>query len=244
VTRREWPRRVAALAQLRVTDLEHPVLGRDDEHHLRTVLRARMGEEVVVSDGNGSWALCEVRDTGLARVTPVLHDDPAPATTLYLVPLKGERSEWAVAKATELGVSRIVPLVSERLAVKFKGETRAKIVGRWRRIAAEACGQSRRTYDIVVDEPVRVRDVPSQVAVADFEGESDWSGVRAVAVGPEGGWERDEWPAPRRRLSLGPTVLRAETAGVVAASLLAFGAGDWGFTLGGARIGKDESNHE
>lgn len=244
MTRLEWPRRVAALAQLRVADPEHPALGRDDEHHLRTVLRARTGEEVVVSDGNGSWALCEVRESTLERVTPVYRDERMPETTLYLAPLKGERSEWAVAKATELGVSRVVPLLCERLAVKFKGETRAKVLGRWRRIAAEACGQSRRTFDIVIDEPVRVREVPVAVCVADFEGESDWSGVRAVAVGPEGGWERDEWPDEHRRLSLGPTVLRAETAGVVAASLLAFGAGDWGFTLDTGRIGKDESNHE
>jgi len=244
VNRQEWPRRVAALAQLRVGDLRRPVLGRDDEHHLRTVLRARAGEEVVVSDGNGSWALCEVRELGLERVTPVHRDERTPDTTLYLAPLKGERSEWAVAKATELGVSRVVPLVCERLAVKFRGETRTKVLGRWRRIAAEACGQSRRTYDIVIDEPVRVRDVPVGVAVADFEGESDWSGVRAVAVGPEGGWEHDEWSGEHRRLTLGPTVLRAETAGVVAASLLAFGAGDWGFTLDAGRIGKDESNHE
>jgi 16S rRNA (uracil1498-N3)-methyltransferase len=148
-----------------------------------------------------------------------------------LAPLKGDRSEWAVAKATELGVSRIVPLVSERLVVKFKGESRDRIVTRWRRIAAEAGGQCRRTYDVIIDEPVNVADVPIEVCVADFVGEGDWTGVTQVAIGPEGGWASDEWDQNRRRLSLGPTVLRAETAGVVAASLLAFGAGDWGFTL-------------
>ena len=131
----EWPRRVAALGQFNVEDPERPQLDAENEHHLRTVLRARSGEEVVVSDGAGAWAICEVADSGLTRVSPVHVDPPVPETVLYLTPLKGDRSEWAVAKATELGVGRIVPLVSERLAVKFRGETRDKIVARWRRIA-------------------------------------------------------------------------------------------------------------
>jgi 16S rRNA U1498 N3-methylase RsmE len=75
VSHLEWPRRVAALGQFRVDDPQVPVLGRDDEHHLRTVLRARSGEEIVATDGRGSWSLCEVGDVGLHRVTPV-HVDP------------------------------------------------------------------------------------------------------------------------------------------------------------------------
>ncbi|MHB1208219.1 MAG: RsmE family RNA methyltransferase [Acidimicrobiales bacterium] len=231
----EWERRVSALAQFNVEDPEHPTLSRDDEHHLRTVLRAQPGEEVVVTNGRGTWSLCQVRDAQLARVSPVHVDPVTPATTLYMVPLKGDRSEWVVAKATELGVSRIVPLVSERMIVKFKGDTRDKILARWRRIAREACGQCRRSYEVEIAQPVQVRDVPDDVAVADFTGAADWNGTRAVAIGPEGGWGREEWGEQRHRLSLGPSVLRAETASVVAASLLAFGAGGWGFTLTGSR---------
>jgi 16S rRNA (uracil1498-N3)-methyltransferase len=236
VSHLEWPRRVAALAQFRVDDPHMPVLESDDEHHLRAVLRARSGEEIVVTNGEGAWSLCEVGDVGLHRVTSVEIDAPTPETTLYLAPLKGDRSEWVVAKATELGVSRVVPLVSERLVVKFKGDVREKIVARWRRIAAEANGQCRRTHFVAVDEPVHVRDVPVNVAVADFDGQASWDNVRAVAIGPEGGWAPGEW-TERQTLSLGPTVLRAETAGVVAASLLAFGAGGWGFTLSSGDFG-------
>jgi 16S rRNA (uracil1498-N3)-methyltransferase len=226
---------VAALGQFTVEDPERPVLSRDDEHHLRAVLRAKHGEEVVVTDARGAWALCEVGDTQLARVSPVHVDRAAPETTLYVVPLKGDRSEWVVAKATELGVTRIVPLLSQRMIVKFKGDTRDKVLARWRRIARESCGQCRRTYEIEIAEPLHVRDVPEDVAIADFDGDADWSGVRSVAIGPEGGWAHEEWASTRRRVALGPTVLRAETAGVVAASILAFGAGGWGFTLGGPR---------
>jgi 16S rRNA (uracil1498-N3)-methyltransferase len=223
---------VAALAQFTVADLNTPVLATSDDHHLRRVLRAKVGEEVVLTNAAGSWTFAQVADHGLSRVSDV-HLDEAPAeTTLYLSPLKGDRSEWAIAKATEVGISRIVPLVSEHVVVKFKGETRDKIVSRWRRIAQESCAQARRTYEVTVDEPVRVADVPDDVAVADFGGQPEWLSVRAVAIGPEGGWGVSEWAASRRRLSLGPTVLRAETAGVVAASILAFGAGSWGFRVG------------
>ncbi|MHB1251222.1 MAG: RsmE family RNA methyltransferase [Acidimicrobiales bacterium] len=231
----EWERRVAALAQFTVEDPERPTLTRDDEHHLRVVLRAQHGEEVVVTNGRGAWALCQVGDAHLTRVSSVYVDRATPETTLFMVPLKGDRSEWVVAKATEVGVSRIVPLLSERMIVKFKGDTRDKVLARWRRIAREAGGQCRRTYEIAIGDPVHVRDLAEDVAVADFNGDADWNGVRAVAIGPEGGWGRGEWGDTRRRLSLGPSVLRAETAGVVASSLLAFGAGGWGFTLTGPR---------
>jgi 16S rRNA (uracil1498-N3)-methyltransferase len=231
----EWPRRVGALAQFHVDDLEAPELQREDEQHLRKVLRAREGEEVVVTDGQGSWALYEVLSFGLRRVSEITLDPPTPETTLYLTPLKGDRAEWAVAKATEVGVSRVVPLVAERMVVKFKGEAREKILARWRRIAAESCNQCRRTYDVAIGDPVRVRDVHSLVAVADLGATGNWAGLRSVAIGPEGGWAKDEWDVGRRRVGLGPTVLRAETAGVVAASLLAFQAGGWGFTFDGSQ---------
>ncbi len=227
----EWPRRVAAIAQFHVEDPGQPTLSAADDHHLRTVLRAKSGEELVVTDGAGSWSLCEVGDHALHRVTPVHVDPTTPATTLFLSPLKGDRSEWTVIKATELGVRRIVPLMASRVVVKFRGENRDKIVARWRRLAGEANGQCRRTYDVIVDEPLHVREVPVNVPFTHFDGSSDWHGVHSVCVGPEGGWDEGEW-GEHPRLSLGPTVLRAETAGVVAASLISFGAGGWGFTLG------------
>jgi 16S rRNA (uracil1498-N3)-methyltransferase len=240
VTLAEWPRRQAALAQLRVPDPAGPTLSRADEHHLRTVLRAREGEEVVVTDGAGAWAFARVAPGGLERVGEVAHD-PAPAdTALYLPALKGERAEWAIAKATELGVARVVALNTRRASVRLQGDARERVLARWRRVAAVAAGQCRRTHDLVVEGPVAPADVPADVGVAQSGGSADWRGVRAVAVGPEGGWEPGEWTSERRLLSLGPTVLRAETAAVVAAALVAFGAGGWGLTLGPEPMGNDE----
>jgi len=235
VTHLEWPRRVAALAQFHVVDPAAPVLERGDEHHLRKVLRAKAGEEVVVTDGRGSWAIGVVTDQGVARVSEVTRDEAAPATTLYLAALKGDHAQWAVAKATEVGVARVVPLLTGRSVVKFTGEVREKTLARWRRVAREAAGQCRRTYDLVVEDPLAVADVPPEVAVAEIGASGDWRGVVDVAVGPEGGWAEGEWDSGRRRVGLGPTVLRAETAGVIAAALLAFQTAGWGLTLDGGR---------
>ena len=233
----EWPRRVAALGQFRVENIEAPTLTRDDDHHLRRVLRAHVGEELVLSDGAGRWRFATVAEAGLDATSAVAADPPPPPTTLYLSPLKGDRGEWALAKATEVGVATVVPLVSARLAQKFRAEARDKVLQRWRRIAAETCGQCRRTHDLVLGEPLPPADVPADVAVADFSGSGDWRGVRAVAVGPEGGWAPDEWGEARRRVSLGPTVLRGETAAVLAAALVTFTNDSWGFTLGVGRDG-------
>jgi 16S rRNA (uracil1498-N3)-methyltransferase len=231
VTHAEWPRRVAALAQFHVQDPASPVLDSASDHHLRKVLRARLGEEVVVTDGRGRWAMCAIAEHGRARLSDVYLDEPSPMTSLYLAALKGDHANWAVAKATEVGVSRIVPLVTRRTVVKFSDDIRDKTLARWRRITREAQGQSRRTYDVAIDQPHKVTDVPQDVAVTDLSGPGDWRGLCAVAVGPEGGWDEGEWDASRRRVGLGPTVLRAETAGVIAAALLAFQVGSWGLTL-------------
>lgn len=220
----EWTRRINSLTQLRVSDPNVPILDRDAEHHLRKVLRAQVGEELVVTNGSGSWSFATVQDSGLKRVSEVYLDPEPTAVALYMAPLKGDRSEWVVAKATELGVSAIIPLLSERLTVKFKGEAREKILERWRRISAEASGQCRRTYDLVIGDPVTPAQVPASVAVADFTGGTEMATVRALAIGPEGGWAPGEWTAERQVISLGSTVLRAETAAIAGAALMSLGA--------------------
>ncbi len=237
-------RRVAALAQFRVVDPRRPELSGADDHHLRAVLRASSGEEVVVTDGRGAWALAAVAAAGLHPLTDVLHEAPPRERSLYLAPLKGDRSEWAIVKATELGVSTIVPLLSHRVVVKCRGEARTKLLARWRRLAHEASAQSRRTHYPTIADPLTPDQVPRDVAVCDFGGDGSWAHVVGVAIGPEGGWEAAEWGGERRRLSLGPTVLRAETAAVAAATLMAFHAPDWGYAHGSGALSNDEVSHD
>ncbi len=236
----DFERRVAALAQFRVLDPSRPTLDPEDDRHLRAVLRARAGEEVVVSDGRGRWRLCVVTPDGVDPVTDVRVDPDLVPSALYLAPLKGDRTEWALVKAVELGVTDVTPLLTARAAVRWRAEARTRVLARWRRLASEAAGQCRRTHDLVIHEPVGVMEVPAEVAVADVGGSSDWRGVRAVAIGPEGGWAHDEWLPARRRVSLGPLVLRGETAAVAAATLLGALGSTWGWRAGHSGIDNDE----
>jgi 16S rRNA (uracil1498-N3)-methyltransferase len=220
VSRAQLARRIEALAQFRVADPTTPELAEDDRHHLLRVLRASEGDEVVVTDGRGTWAFARVIGGTLIREEPVAFDEPDDETTLYLSPLKGDRSEWAVAKATELGVTTIVPLLSARVVVKTSGASFVKSLGKWRRVAAAVAGQCRRTHDLTVADPIGINGVPAGVAAADFFGASPLDGLSAIAIGPEGGWAPDEWDAGRTTVGLGETVLRGDTAALAAATLL------------------------
>src|ERR1700722_5793986 len=151
--------RAAAAAQVFVDDPAHPVLSSDDAHHLGRVLRLRAGEEVIVSDGVGHWARTRWTDAGggggdgseaLAMLGdgPGLGGDgsvqfeqaPLPTLTVAFAPTKGERPEWVVQKLTELGIDRVVPLVSERSVVRWSGARGQGAVARLRRGAREAAG--------------------------------------------------------------------------------------------------------
>jgi 16S rRNA (uracil1498-N3)-methyltransferase len=146
---------------------------------------------------------------------------------VYLAPIRGDRGEWAIAKLTELGITTVVPLLCEHLALKFSGDAREKLLSRWRKIAAEASGQCRRSYDLVVADPVAVANVPLTVAVATPGASGTLASTSAIAIGPEGGWSDSEWPADQPRIGLGSTVLRTETAALVAGTLLKFGVAQW-----------------
>jgi len=227
---KDFERRVDALTQMRVADVATPVLSKDDAHHLFKVLRAEAGEEIVVTDGKGKWAFAAVGDKVITRTSDVEEDAEPYPTELFLVPLKGDKSELAVSKLVELGVTSITPVISAQMSVKFKGEHRDKVLDRWRRIAEESSGQCRRTYDIVINDPVNVSDVPLDVAVAEPGTTGSLRGVRAIAIGPEGGWAADEWPENQARIGLGNTVLRGETAAIVAATLLVLRGEGWAVT--------------
>lgn len=231
------PAAAGAVAQVFVADLEAPVLSDDDAHHLARVLRVRPGEPVVAADGYGGWRLCRYRPQspssagsrgapaelevdGPRRVQPESTDK----VTVGFVPVKGERPEWVVQKLTELGVDCIAVLHSERSVVRWEGERAAHALDRLRRVSREAAAQSRRARLPAVEGIWTLAELsaavaPQPLAVADRVGSAPDSGLRCLAVGPEGGWEPAE-PGVFRQVSLGPGVLRAETAAVAAATVL------------------------
>ncbi len=151
-------------------------------------------------------------------------DEPPPwQLAVAFAPVKGERPEWTVQKLTELGVDRIIPLVSERSIVRWDAKRWAKQEEKWRRIAREASMQSRRVWLPTIEALTPLASFVSanpEVVLADPDGESIDPTDRIVAIGPEGGWGRDEM-TDRPLVSLPGGVLRAETAALTAASIMA-----------------------
>jgi 16S rRNA (uracil1498-N3)-methyltransferase len=204
----------------------------DSAHHLTRVLRVEVGQTFEISDSGRVWlATVETARKNLVRFTVIEELDPGPeppAVTLFLALIKFERFEWAVEKATELGVTRIVPVEAARSERGLFEGSRSR-VERWRRIAREASEQSRRLRAPEIADPIKFAE-----ALKDSSARRIWLDERpgappllhaflpaendpiALIVGPEGGWtdsERVALPAAGwTGASLGPTILRAETA--------------------------------
>ena len=205
--------------------------------HLARVLRARVGQEFdVAAEGR-------VRRGRVISVTPekvefeLGEELPAavlPDITLLLAIFKFDRMEWAIEKATELGVARILPLIAKRTDSHLASAA-TKRVERWRRIAREAAQESRRASPPEIATPAGLQEAftpPADRRVVLSEGEEQVSlkqavaglkGTLALAIGPEGGWTGEEERAFREHgwiaASLGPTILRAETAAIAAVSI-------------------------
>jgi 16S rRNA (uracil1498-N3)-methyltransferase len=232
--------RGSAAAQVFVDDVHEAHLTPDDAHHLSRVLRLAVGEELIVSDGAGSWA--RTRWAGGRGEAPVLESlsgvpgpggdgtvqfegASEPALTVAFAPTKGERPEWVVQKLTELGVDRIVPLVSERSVVRWQGERGAGAVERLRRVAREAAAQCRRVWLPEIGGVVDFDDLPGlaapgAVVLAQLSGDRPRAEHTVVAVGPEGGWSVEELESGLPTVGFGLSVLRAETAAVMAGAIM------------------------
>lgn len=215
--------RRASAAHVFVDDLDVPVLASDDVHHLSRVLRLRDGEVVTATDGAGRWRRCRFSNDSLVVDGDIEVEERSVEVTILFALGKGDKPEIVVQKLTELGVSRIVPFVAERSVVKWDTDKARRNVERWRKVAREAAMQSRQVRMPRIDEvQLSLHDAASlvgDVVVAEPGGSPLDSSVRAVAIGPEGGFSADELDG-RRTVSLPGGVLRAETAAVVAGALL------------------------
>lgn len=213
-------------------------------HYLADVLRLGPGAPVEVFDGAGGRYAGRLED-GLDTVALGPREDARAATpeiALLFALSKGEKVDLVVQKATELGVARLVPFAAARSVVRLegaKGEERAR---RWRKIAEEAARQCGRADVPAVAAPgpldAALAALPAGTATFVFQPggaplshaeEGDARGFAAV-VGPEGGLSEDELEACLRAgaipTSLGPRVLRAETAAMVAVAILQLRFGD------------------
>ena len=205
-----------------VADVDEPELNDGDRHHLERVLRVRAGDALTVGDGAGRWRACRMGATLEPVGEAAFEAAPEPQVTVGFAVLKGGRSEYVVQKLTELGTDRIVPFVASRSVVRCDDARAQRLVERWRRVAREAVMQCRRLW-LPRIEPLReFGDLDTEAAVlAAGNGRAMASGENFVLIGPEGGWSDAEMAAVPRHVALGPNVLRAETAAVAAAALLA-----------------------
>ncbi len=211
-----------------VDDLDHPVLDRDDHHHLAKALRVPAGAAVTVGDGLGRWrpVVFDPDGSGLAAETvgEVMEEAlPIWSLTVAFAPVKGERPEWTVQKLTELGVDRIVPILTERSVVRWDAKRWEKQATKWRRIGREASMQSRRVRLPIIDDLTSLAALVAdhgEVVLADPDGDPLGPADRFVVIGPEGGWAPTE-RSGRRLVSLPGGVLRAETAALTAAVIMA-----------------------
>jgi 16S rRNA (uracil1498-N3)-methyltransferase len=206
-----------------VEDLHELVLDDDDRHHLERVLRLRDGEALTVSDGRGSWRACEWRAGGLVAAGDVEREPkPTPEVTVAFALTKGEKPEVAVQKLTEVGADRIVPFAAARSVVRWDDAKAGRNATRLRRVAREAAMQSHRVWLPVVDDVTTFGAVAASTGacLADAGGAPPSLGRPTVLVGPEGGWSDEEREAGLPAVALGPHVLRAETAAIVAGAVL------------------------
>lgn len=205
-----------------VDDVDAPILADDDRHHLARVRRIRDGAPITICDGAGRWRPARFGDDIELEGEVVVVRRPQPSITIAMAAVKADRTSYAVQKLTEIGVDRIVILHTERSVVRWEGAKSAKSLHRLQTIARSAAEQSRQVWIPLVEGPFSLADIAAEagVAIAERGGSVVNLSTPTLLVGPEGGWTQGELEADVPRVSLGPGVLRAETAAVAAGVLL------------------------
>jgi len=210
----------------------------DHADHLIRALRARVGQEFDVATGAvlRRGRIATIQD---GRVEFELGEEvPAaaiPNVTLLLAIFKFDRMEWAIEKCTELGVSRIVPVIARRTDAHLASAA-TKRAERWRRIALQSSEQSRRAAPPEITDAMKfpaATALPGHLRIVLAESEKQTSlrdvldsadGEILLAIGPEGGWAEDELQLFQKAgwtcASLGSTILRAETAAIAAVAVV------------------------
>lgn len=208
----------------------------DEGFHAATVRRIRAGEQLLLGDGAGQMALCEVSNAARGALQARVlrrwgQARPAPAVTVVQALPKAERSELAVESATEAGADAFVAWQAARCVARWEGARAEKGLRRWRAVARAAARQSRRAYIPSVEGPVSTPELAGRIGghttLILHESAHEVLAEKHVAqadsivivVGPEGGITDDEldelMSAGAAAVRLGPTILRTSTAAAV-----------------------------
>ena len=214
----------------------------EDSRHALTVLRLKPGATVEVISGGLPWLARivgeENRIVCVRKLTPLPSTEPKLTVTLFQGIPKADKMDWIIQKATELGVSRIIPVEMERCVVRLSRTDEAKKLERWRKISREAGKQSGRCIIPEIHPPVTVRETEEIIRKLDavavpWEAGRDFGplafmkahpdiGSLGIFIGPEGGIEPEEISLLTSFscdiITLGPRIMRTETAGLAAVS--------------------------
>jgi 16S rRNA (uracil1498-N3)-methyltransferase len=216
-------------------------------HHLSKVLRMQTGRELILFNGAGGEFAATINEVTKKFVTVTigehsLDNRESPLELELAIGIsRGERFDWVLQKATELGVTKITPLITERTEVKIGGERQDKLMDRWQQILISACEQCQRNLLPVLSAPVQISAwLPEVISEQRFVLHHRDSQKLPAAqqpqsvtllIGPEGGLSEREIDQALvqnfKALTLGPRVLRTETAPVAAISLVQYLWGDF-----------------
>lgn len=207
---------------LLVDDLASPVLSRDAWHHVSRVRRVRSGDPCTLTDGAGRWRAAIVTDQGVEATGEVIEPvRPTPPITIAFALTKGDKPEHTVQKLTEQGIDRIVPFVARNSVVRWDPAKAEAHHRRWVQIARNALEQCKGCWLPEVDPLATLGDIATLRAHRlDREGAPPSLARTVLAVGPEGGWSPAELERLGSPVSLGPQVLRAETAASTAGGIM------------------------
>ena len=219
----------------------------DAAAHLVRVLRLQPGDECVLFNGDGHDYAARITaankrgvDAEVLSARAVDNESPLRVTLLQGI-ARGEKMDWILQKATELGIAAVVPVHSERSEVKLEGERAGKRVAHWRSVLVSACEQCGRARVPALAGPKPLREAMADLAevpryLLDPEAGQAIAKLSApadgcvLAVGPEGGWSPRDREVLRAAgftgLRLGPRILRTETAGIAAIAALQAMFGD------------------
>jgi len=227
---------------------ESLLLNENATHYLSKVLRMQEGRELIVFNGQGGEYSAQIKEVGKKllsiQVKQFTQDNRQSSLELHLAIgiSRGERMDWVLQKATELGVTHIIPLITERTEVKVKGEKQDKKMQHWQQIIISACEQCQRNLLPVLQQPQSIGEWLKTVSTdyrfvlhhRNDQGLSRSTSPQSVSllIGPEGGLTEDEILHAEKEkfqsLRLGPRVLRTETAPIAAISLVQYLWGDLG----------------
>ncbi|HXF43083.1 MAG TPA: 16S rRNA (uracil(1498)-N(3))-methyltransferase [Pyrinomonadaceae bacterium] len=223
------------------------LLAESETHHLRDVIRLKSGDKIRVFDGVGNEFDCRIRKIGrnstefeiTGRVAPAAAESPLDLTIAAVI-LKGDKFDYTIQKAVELGVKRLVPLRSEFCAAPT--DTSGKRLERWRKIALEATKQCGRACLMQVSEPRLFQDAAAELAAGNskciqfsermgrkFSLSGKIEKITAF-IGPEGGWSDRELELAKKlnieQVTFGGRIMKADTAAVAIVSILQHLFGD------------------